>query len=273
LKEGVPELLKIFEAQDSHCTFFVSMGKAFKRSYTLSEKLKKKVVTNSPSLKGRFSVYYILGFYNSLVAFLMNPIIGGKYHKTLKNVIAKGHELGLHGGRNHASWERDANKWTVLELQDEIEYGLRQFEKQGLPPPISFASPCWNAPEKLNTILENLQFKIVANQGSSLNYVMQEGNMINRFPTNVIGKNRQVGFIENLRALGCSKQKILQEFSKQLDNEESFKMVFDHPFYAGIHELQTVEGMINIAKEKGYIIDSLKNIYQQLAHESTSHLS
>jgi peptidoglycan/xylan/chitin deacetylase (PgdA/CDA1 family) len=273
LKEGVPNLLEIFEAQDARCTFFVSMGKAFKRSYFISEKLNKAENSKKDSKRESFSMPYKLGFFNSIFSMLLNPMIGAKYHKTLNKVIKKGNELGLHGGRNHATWERDSYKWTEKQLHNEIEYGLKQFEIKNLPKPISFASPCWKSPEKLDEILEKLNFKIVANQNTTYNYLQKDNKNISQFPTNVIGENREIGFIENLRALDYSTEDILLKFSDQLDNEERFKMVFDHPFYAGRHELEMVAAMIRIAKEKGYIVDSLKNIYQNLNNESTAHLS
>lgn len=273
LKEGVPNLLEIFQIQDANCTFFVSMGRAFKRSYFFSQQLNRTKNLNENSKKERFSMSYKLGFFNSVNSILFNPFIGSKYPETLEIAIENGNELGLHGGRNHATWEKEAHQWNIEKLRNEIAFGLKQFEINNLPKPISFASPCWKSPEKLDEILEKLDFKIVANQNTTYNYLQKDNKNINQFPTNVIGKNRDIGFIENLRALGYSTKEILLEFSNQLDNEEPFKMVFDHPFYAGRHELETVAAMIRIAKEKGYIVDSLKNIYQILNNESTSHIS
>ncbi len=249
------------------------MGKAFKRSYLISEIFNKTSNVKASYQRERFSMYYKLGLFNSIRAILLNPMIGAKYHEILKKVIENGNELGLHGGRNHATWEKNSSKWTEKQLHNEIAYGLDQFELQNLPQPISFASPCWKSPKNLDNILKNLNFKIVANQKLTYNHLEKGNKNINQFPTNVVGKNREIGFIENLRALGYSTEEIILEFSKQLDNEEPFKMVFDHPFYAGIHELQTVAAMIQKAKEKGYIIDSLKNIYQHLNYESITHLS
>ncbi len=273
LKEGVPNLLEIFENQDARCTFFVSMGKAFKRSYFISEKLNKAIHLKKDIKSEKFSLPYKLGFFNSVNSMLLNPMIGAKYHETLKRAIEKGNELGLHGGRNHATWEKKAHQWTEEKLQNEIEYGLKQFEIQNLPKPISFASPCWKSPEKLDEILEKLDFKIVANKNISFNHLLKDNNNISQFPTNVIGENKEIGFIENLRALGFSTEEIILKFSDQLDVLEPFKMVFDHPFYAGRHELEMVAAMIRIAKEKGYIVDSLKNIYQNLNNEDPTHLS
>lgn len=272
LKDGVPKLLEIFERQDARCTFFVSMGRAFKPSYFILEKFNWGNRQKAVDKRERFSMQYKLGVYNSVKSILFNPMIGPNYQDILKSVIEKGNELGLHGGRNHATWEKNALTWTETKLRNEIEYGLKQFELQNLPKPTSFASPCWKSPEKLDEILEELGFVIVADH-TTHDYFQKDLKKINQIPTNVSGKNRDVGFIENFRALGLSTEEILLEFSNQLNNEATFKMVFDHPFYAAIHELQTVEAMIGIAKEKGYVVDSLKNIFQNLNNESTTHFS
>jgi hypothetical protein len=273
LKHGVPNLIEVFKLEDARCTFFVSMGKAFKRSYFISEKLKINKSLETFNHNESLSMYSKLGMFNSAFTFFINPTIGSNQHKILSSIIKYGHELGLHGGRNHATWEKDSILWTEEQLRDEIGYGLKEFERQNLPKPISFASPCWKAPKNLDYILQDFNFKIVANQYNTYNHLIKCNNKISRFPTNVIGKNKEIGFIENLRALGYSTDEILSIFSNQLDVDEPFKMVFDHPFYAGIKEIQTIASMIRIAKEKGYIIESLKNIYQRLNNENTAHLS
>lgn len=273
LKSGVPKLLEVFEYHNCHCTFFVSMGRAFKRSYFISEKISNTISPKFSTPNENFSMFYKLGALNSLKIFFLNPLIGGNYHRMLKKVIATGNELGLHGGRNHATWEFDSYKWTEEQLRDEIQYGLNQFEIQKLPKPMSFASPCWKSPEILNKLLEELDFTIVANQHATYNYLNPVENTISKFPTNVIGQNREIGFIENFRALGYSTDQILFEFSNQLDAEGNFKMVFDHPFYVGKFEISTIAAMIKIAKSKGYTIESLKNIHINLQNENITYLS
>ena len=85
-----------------------------------------------------------------------------------------------------------------------------------------------------------------------------------RYPTNIIGKKGNIGFIENLRALGHSSDEILSEFKRQLDMKGNYKMVFDHPYYAGIKEIEVLSRMLQLSLDKGYKIESLQNICKGL---------
>lgn len=273
LKKGVPPLLKLFEAQESKATFFVNMGRAFKPNDSLV-KLRNSLFNRKTSTKkDRFSMIYKLGIYESLVALVYNPVLSKHYQNVLISIAQSGNELGLHGGKNHANWDKGAFQWTQKKILNEIEYGLNAFQINNLPRPISFASPCWKTPRELNIILNQLHFKILADVNSKVDGVTLYDSQISIFPTNILSDNGQVGFIENLRASGYTTNEILDHFSNQLNNQGAFKMVFDHPCYAGVKELDVVESMIKIAKEKGYLITSLCTIYKKFKNENSTYLS
>ncbi len=261
LKHGVPNILKLFKKYNGYCTFFVNMGRSFSLEFLLKEKLKETWKTQKKE-KVFFSMVSKLGILNSIEAILLNPKVGPNYSAILHDIISSGHELGLHGGRNHAKWEKEVLYWDREKIQDEVIYGLNQFEKLGLPKPLSFASPCWQSPKILASILSDLNFLILADTISIDDCIYKKNENILEIPTNVIGKQSDVGFVENLRALGYSSIEIIEEFSQQLDKEGNFKMVFDHPLYIGVKELDVLSKMIDIAIRKGFKLDSLNNTYR-----------
>ncbi|WP_286706243.1 polysaccharide deacetylase family protein [Flavobacterium sp. 38-13] len=262
LQKGVPNLLKLFENYNAKCTFFVSMGRSFDRSSFLKEKFKYGF--SNKTTQGTFSMFSKLGVTNSIVALLLNPKIGAIQKKILQDIINHGHELGLHGGKNHTLWEKNAKNWNEEKILQEIDYGLGYFRQHQLPQPISFASPCWQSPLGIDNVLRQRGFSVLADEYFTGKQPNPEVSGLLHFPTNVLGQHGNVGFVENLRALGYSSEEILSEFEKQLDSEGKYKMVFDHPFYIGIKEIEILSKMIEISIRKGYKVDSLHNISKHI---------
>ncbi len=258
IKKGVPELITLFKKYDANCTFFVNMGRSF--NYYIFFIKKINAFFSKKPKTSFFSITKKLGFINTFKALLFNPKVGATNKKILHEIIKNGHELGLHGGKNHATWEKNAKNWSENTLANEIEYGLNQFKKLNLPKPTSFASPCWNSPNSLIDNLKSNGFLILADHYSLNSLPCNDVLGVKQFPTNILAKDGNIGFIENFRALGYNSTEILKEFENQLDLEGNFKMVFDHPIYAGIHEIHLLSQMIEMSISKGYKIESLKNI-------------
>lgn len=272
LTKGVPNLLDIFREYDARCTFFVSMGTAFNRSIFFKEYI-KGCLFGVQRTTGVFSMSSKLGLSDSINTILFNPVIGSAQGQILHKMIVDGHELGLHGGKNHASWEKNAKKWKIPKITAEIQYGLDNFKRLMLPQPVSFASPCWQSPKELNNILLDNGFSILADTYSTQGRPYKNSFGLIQYPVNLLAKQPTVGFIENLRALGYSSNEIISEFEKQLNSDGNYKMVFDHPFYAGVKELDIISKMLEICVKNGYRIESLKNISKKISYEDFTHLS
>lgn len=255
--KGVENILQIAETYDARCTLFVNMGRAFKRSYFIGEKFFSS--RDSQPMKGTFPMQYKLGWAHSFEALVRNPKVGASHGNLLKLASDKGHEIGLHGGKNHAVWEQQVLLWNEKRLRQEIEYGLKFFNDFQLPAPISFASPCWKTPDKLPEVLTQKGFLILADENDPKASFKKDALGLLHYPLSVAAQRQDVGFIENFKALGYSSEAILAEFEKQLDQPGRYKMVFDHPLYAAIHEPSLLSAMMLRATEKGYRLESLKN--------------
>ncbi|GGB72774.1 hypothetical protein GCM10007424_10910 [Flavobacterium suaedae] len=249
------------------------MGRSFSYKVTV-EKYITKFFYNNSSQKDiqAYSILHKLGYTNFFKALLLNPKVGYNHKELLQKIILEGHELGLHGGKNHATWERYLKKWYKKEIDIQIEYGLMCFEQLGLPKPQSFASPCWQTSDVLNQSLLKHGFSIVADTYSSNGFPYRDNIGLLQCPTNILAKEPTVGFIENLRVLGYTSKQILHEFERQLDREGDYKMVFDHPFYVGIKEIELLSEMLEICVVKGYQVQSLENICKKI-NEDFTHLS
>ncbi len=85
-------------------------------------------------------------------------------------------------------------------------------------------------------------------------------NGLHHDPTNILSDSEDVGFIENYRAIGLGYEEILSAFSAQLKSKQTLAMVYEHPFYAGVHEIELLRDMIKSAKKEEFTLTTVNNI-------------
>ena len=169
-----------------------------------------------------------------------------------------GHEIGLHGGRNHARWEHYAHTWTRDRLRREIETSLGAMRAQGLPEATSFASPAWNSPACLKELLPSLGFHILADTyDPSAESVSQSGSL-RTVPTNITPGAGNAGYLETLQMQGMQKSGIIRHFKKQLASKSRLAVVYDHPFFAGIHALPVLKALVETAMDCGFSVCTVR---------------
>lgn len=263
LQEGVPPLLSLARDLNVKFTFFVNFGQAVNRASFLGTMIKKtRRIVKTKSL----SALTKLGVKDYVFISLFNPFIGEGDPSILKNTIKDGHELGLHGGKNHETWSRYAHRWTVEEIRNELIWGREQIKRISDREPISgFASPSWNGSEKINNILREFNFTYVADIHSDQpieTVLMRKG--LKYIPTNIAGEPEGVGYIEYCRASRMCDAEILSDFQNKLKVRKKLATVYDHPYYVGIKELNLVKSMIQMAKAMDYKIVTMREIAKNL---------
>lgn len=262
LSKGMPKLLSLAEEEGVVFTFFVNMGKGFDRVNSIKNILGRLLKRDSGSEQSSesLSMFSKLGRKESLIATFLNPFVGAKYTDVLRQAVAAGHELGLHGGKNHSHWEKQALLWGYEKLSAEIDFGLSHFERASLPRPVSFASPAWQSPHKLQKVLKDRGFTICADLRDAKADSVEAVNELLQVPTNILSDSGDVGFIENYRAIGLDYAEILSAFTEQLKSKQSLAMVYEHPFYAGVHEIELLRAMIKSAKKEKFTLATVNNI-------------
>jgi peptidoglycan/xylan/chitin deacetylase (PgdA/CDA1 family) len=263
LHEGVPQLLNLARDLGVKFTFFVNFGQAVNRISYINAVIKKR-----QGLAGTKSLSALtkLGIKDYLFISLFNPFIGNRYPSILKKIVRNGHEIGLHGGKNHETWSRYARTWGVEKIRSELVWGKQQIKRISNKEPFcGFASPSWNGSEKINNILRELNFTYVADTHS--NHPIEKVSTkkgLKYIPTNITGEPEGVGYIEYCRAAQMSDAEILSDFQNKLKVRKRLATVYDHPYYVGIQELNLVKSMIQIAKAMGYKIVTMREIAKKL---------
>lgn len=257
----MPRLLDLAESCDARFTFFVNPGRAFNQIISL-RKLWRRLLEKQRSGKKRhgfMSAATKLGFANSLTAILLNPCVASAAPPVLRVARQDGHEVGLHGGTNHATWERDAHTWSKERLSAELAAGLVALQACGAGQPVSFASPGWNSPAHLAELLPELGLCILADSYDvGARSPQWSGPGLATVPTNIAAPGSTAGYLEGMRARGASDAEIRADFRRQLAAKEHFAGVYEHPFFAALHELPLLTDLLRITADEGFAVRTVR---------------
>lgn len=262
IREGVPKLLNLSNEVGVPFTFFLNLGRAI--SFVDSVKDMLKPSSNDYETTNKImmmSAREKLGNKDYLVAAICNPRIGA-YKKEIRELCNSRCEVGIHGGKNHALWYKYAKTWDKTRIESEVDWAVncikkidRKFE------PTGFASPGWSEPSLLLSVLKSRGFSYSAdlrsnNQGEK---ELIKEDIIPRVGVNLLGEPGGVAFFENRRVLGWTTQHIVDYVLDEVKKNQ-ICVIYDHPYYAGIKELETIKEIIVNAYEDGIEICNLKDL-------------
>ena len=144
LKKASRLSLEIFAARGVPVSFFVAMGpdhsgRAIRRLFTHKGFLQKMLRTGAPRLYGLKTMLY--------GTLLPGPAIAASSPDLLRNIIAAGHELGIHG-YDHVLWQDRLDGMSHTAVAAEISPGPEGVFRKSwvirpspLPPPAGSALP------------------------------------------------------------------------------------------------------------------------------------
>lgn len=229
LRDGVPLLLDLAAECQIPMTFYANMGRAVDLKAALQKRLhidrqdKQRII--------KMPIIGKLGFAGYMRALFTNPKVGASYPLVLRRIVQEGHELGLHGGRNHGTWQASALDWSVSRLRDEIVWGVREMQNAGLSAPESFASPGWVSPSSLPFLLRELGFTVLADMhDSECSAYIDVDDPVQGVNTNLLGEPGGVGWFESMDAGGIGDDEALSMALKHVE-EHGTVMLYDHPCY------------------------------------------
>jgi peptidoglycan/xylan/chitin deacetylase (PgdA/CDA1 family) len=139
MKQGVPRLLDLLNALNIRASFFVPMGKdhtgwTAKRVFTRKGFLKKVKRVGVVETYGIKTLMYGL--------LLPGPNIAKKNRPILQQIIAAGHEAGIHG-YDHVSWHDHVCEWNETKTLKILRQACTVYEEMLGQRACSFAAPGW----------------------------------------------------------------------------------------------------------------------------------
>lgn len=263
VREGMPALSELGRRLDVPFTFFVNMGRAVSRRSSLL------VGRGGPRPPGgataaKLSARTKLGTRGWLEAALLNPPVGAGSPNVLREARSAGHEIGLHGGRNHARWQRSAHLWSGDRFAEELDAVLPSLRGAlGGAGVTGFASPGWTTSPALPPVLRERGFEYLADlHGPGEQPAAAGGLPVVR--TQLTGEPGGVAYLEHLRAVGLDDDAVAERFVSDLMAAGDRVALYDHPYHAGIRELETLSRIIESARAAGYELVSMATLARSL---------
>jgi len=265
-KTGIPQLVKLAHEKRVPFTFFVNCGRAidlFESIKATCFKKNKKNITHYPQLSARRK----FGNLEYLRCAIFNPLIIEYAEIEIRNAHSAGHEIGLHGGRNHELWGRLVNQWSDRKIEEEIQWGLQQLQRIEIQP-TSFASPCAEGGERVRKAVESFKnFKFISDDlNPQSNFIKPVKSGMLDLPTNLCGDGG-VAYIEQLVALGKTDDEIVDHFKSRLLEIDS-GIFYEHPYFAGVEALPILGKLVDCALDNGFELVTLTEI----GHHYENHI-
>ena len=255
--KGIPNLLALARESEVSFTFFFNMGRSISRTSCLKNRVRKSQAPSGAKLSNLDK----LGVTGYLITAALNPFVGKSYPDVVKATAAEGHEVGLHGGSNHGTWMVEARHWSSAKIKREVDWGLAELRKAGVDNVRSFSSPGWQGSPALHEVLAEFDINVVADlHGSHAEDIRRINGKLYDIPTNLTGEPGGIGYLEHKRAQGLSDGAIMASFRDEIERTKAFSVLYDHPYYCGIRELDLLRNMIDSARDMGFKLVTMSQL-------------
>jgi hypothetical protein len=227
IKSGIPKLIDISNRHNVEFTFFMNFGKSIDREEVLKRKNKSDDGTSY-----KLSTFTKLGIKNYIITVLLNPKLGN-YKKEIKSLANSNNEIGLHGGKNHGTWQVNGSDFNLNRLEQEIDYGVDKAKKFNISLS-GFTSPGMISNKLICRVLEANNFNYISDTYSFRDESSEEEKKeifknFKNINVNLAGKNG-TGYFEYFLSKGLDPKKIKENLLSEIlnSNTNSF-VVYDHP--------------------------------------------
>ncbi len=210
----------------------------------------------------RLSTARKLGLRHYLETIALNPVLGTKYREDIDALFEDGHELGLHGGANHGTWQHTVHRLGAEQIKALLRPALDEFAGR-YGPPRGFAAPGFATNERVLDVLDQEGFMYSGDMpGEHPVRPLKscgERHLHYQVPVNVVGQSR-VPLIEQGLACGHDAARIAEDMVAKI-RRRRFALVYEHPYVAGIHDevldkvIERVEGDHDIVTVEEYLAE------------------
>jgi len=269
VERGVPKLLHMGRELHVRFSFYVNMGKAFdmqlyatSRGRSMLTRLLRREELKS-SRAARVSTFRKLGVLGALGTVIRNGKVGVTYREELLRLMHDGHELGLHGGMNHALWQHSLHRLTEKQIERLFSQAYDSF-CANFRRPLGFCSPGFVYNDCVLDLLDRYGFLYASDMEGKSPFHPVSGNRQYshiQIPVNIIG-NGKASFISQQLALGVGREEIVKRtFGAIL--ERKVAIVYGHPSIEGHRACSILKEVILRAKEAQYDIVPLRDLVSQ----------
>lgn len=252
---GVDNLIDLGNKYNVKFVFFVNMGKAISIRLFFKAFFSERKNNNKNSL----SALRKLGIKDYLYTAVVNPNVGLSNTKNIERLIENGHEVGLHGGKNHAEWAENILSMSEKEIREDLNWSYKELQRIVGLKQMGFASPEWQGGAKLRKVLSEMGFMYCADAHGIDARTILSNDYLPLMPTNIISEPGGVGFFESIVSQNIKVddfKKIITEMTADLD----CAVVYDHPYFAGDEGLYLVEETIKHVQDLGFNVVTYRDM-------------
>jgi len=262
ITDGLPRIIDVCDELGVANTFFVNMGK----STNLREWIGKGFSGSRAKFADTESINLIgkIGWGRFMYETLRSRPVGFSCIPQLQELVSAGHELGLHGGSDHVVWSRKFSVIPEEVIRADVEDTLREY-KSHFGTPTGFTSPGFKSDERVMALVDDLGFQYNGDAiGGGPARTVVEGVELGHWtiPVTVCGP-RTIPFIEWLSARGKDDKQILEDFEKQIEDEQ-FVVLYGHPCYEGLRT-DLLRNIFSRVQELGYRVVTHEEVAQGLS--------
>lgn len=220
----------------------------------------------------KLSLTHKLGYMEVMKIAFLNPYVGRQHASTIKEVQSRGHEIGLHGGTNHGSWQHGAQSWSHSRLVEEISWGKNALEEISGIITSGFSSPGWNSSPALNAELCRAGFKYSADLHGRGEQIIKkdEETDLTLVRTQLAGEPGGVGYLEWLVATGKTDRAAISHLSQLISKTSKHGFVlYDHPAFTGLRQPTLLEDIIELVLSRGFNILTINEVRERFEQRTS----
>lgn len=233
---GIPHLMDAADRLGVRFTFYLNLGYTFNWGHTLRHVARKQLRRVASRTPGPPSLPTLtkLRAAGVLETMLLNPRLGTRFRTTFDRLFEAGHELGLHGGTDHALWQRALPDLSDQQLEDLLRPAYESFHRD-YGKPRGFASPGFRYDDRVLRLTDSYGFEYGSDMaGDSPFRPRVRGRELAHYqvPVNVVGEGT-VPLVEQMLALGHDDREIVGAAADAI-RARSFALMYGHPFVEGV---------------------------------------
>ena len=252
---GIPRLMEAADRLGVRFTFFLNLGLTFNWTHTLRHVARRQVRRATPGTPRPPSLPTLakLGVSGVLETVLLNPRLGRRFRTTFGRLFEAGHELGLHGGTDHARWQRALGDLSDRQLDDLMRPAYESFRRD-YGKPRGFASPGFRHDDRVLRLTDGYGFEYGSDMAGERPFRPRVGGRElahYQVPVNVAGQDT-VPLVEQMLALGRSDEEIVQAAARAI-RARHFALMYGHPFVEGVRA-DLIERIVREVKDTHEVV-------------------
>lgn len=233
-----------------NATFFINCGQAFHISSLFRGNAGRKD-KNIPEMES-VSLLKKTGVLNAALTVLRNPAVGKRQVAIGYDLMENGHELALHGGKNHALWQWRGKDFGY-EAFDKMMWPAYQWFCENYRTPAGFSSPGFVCPSAVLDLMDKYGFKYGVDLKGRLPFRPNRNGVVYnhiQIPA-TLATDYGVPLIENLFARGLHRNDILNRMIETVLKSD-FAVYYSHPSLDSKY-IEIVLTFLKTIKENGWL--------------------